>query len=122
MNSGKKNVLDSVQSDNSFSQQGEGKEEGRTLSETREHYQAMMREELGRIKTENEIRSRLTKRFSIITVCWIVLILGVVIFSGLGLLKLSNSVLIALISTTTANVFGFMYVVVKYLFNERKST
>jgi hypothetical protein len=35
---------------------------------------------------------------------------------------LSDGVLIALITTTTANVFGFFYVVVNYLFNKDKST
>jgi hypothetical protein len=122
MNNSKKNVLASVQSDSYSNPQGVTTEEDRNSSETREHYLERMREDLERIKTENSVRLKLTKRFSIITVFWILLILMVVIFSGLGVLNLANSVLIALISTTTANVFGFMYVVVKYLFNERKST
>ena len=45
-----------------------------------------------------------------------------VLVANYSLSHLSDGVLIALITTTTANVFGFFYVVVNYLFNKDKST
>jgi hypothetical protein len=50
------------------------------------------------------------------------IVLLIVIQCGRKSLMLSDGVLIALITTTTANVFGFFYVVVNYLFNKDKST
>lgn len=43
-------------------------------------------------------------------------ILRIVVFAGLGVLQLSDSVLVALISSTTANVVGILYIAFKWLF------
>lgn len=52
-------------------------------------------------------------------VSYMVLVFAVLIFSGFNLwgFSLSNGVLIALITTTTANVIGIFAFVMKYLFN-----
>jgi len=46
---------------------------------------------------------------------------GVLVFLiGFGLMKLSDSVIITIVTTTTANVLGIMYFVAKYLFKVQK--
>jgi hypothetical protein len=55
-----------------------------------------------------------------VTVLWVVAILVVTILCGKDILCLDNKVLIALISTTTVNVFAFFVLVVKYMFQSPK--
>lgn len=49
-------------------------------------------------------------------VIWLLIILVIVVLTGLEKLTLSDAVLIALITTTTANIAAFFLGVVKYLF------
>ena len=60
--------------------------------------------------------------FFLFPVIWMFFILLIVYGCGDGKLKLSDTVLVTLITTTTVNIFGFLYVVVNYLFNKDKST
>jgi hypothetical protein len=54
--------------------------------------------------------------FNQIGLIWL-LAIGVFLFlAGLGKLKVADSVLIALITTTTANVLGLFYIVARWLF------
>lgn len=73
---------------------------------------------------KNNIRSRrrLSETLLAVTVCWMLMVLVIVTSVGKRYLLLSDTVLITLITSTTANVFGFLYVVVNYLFNKEKST
>ena len=80
---------------------------------------------LERDKLQEELKSirqnRLSRRvyaFSIfILICvWFSIIILIVFGVGKEWLTLSDSVLIALITTTTANVAAFLLIVVKYLF------
>jgi cbb3-type cytochrome oxidase subunit 3 len=75
-----------------------------------------------RFRQDNEGRKVLRDAIFTVTVVWMLLVLLMVWQSGAGKIKLSDSVLITLITTTTANVFGFLYVVVNYLYNREKST
>jgi hypothetical protein len=54
-------------------------------------------------------------------VVWLVLVVAAVTFQGFGWFRfhISDSVLIALISTTTANVLSLGYIVANYLFPKR---
>jgi hypothetical protein len=54
-------------------------------------------------------------------VAWLIVVLIGFVFQGFGLggFHVSDSVLIALISTTTANVLGLGYIVANYLFPKR---
>jgi hypothetical protein len=52
---------------------------------------------------------------------WLVFIGIFLILAGLEKLKVADSVLIALISTTTANVLGLFYIVARWLFPNRNN-
>ena len=47
---------------------------------------------------------------------WLVAILGIIINTGLGYLKISDVVILGLIGSTTVNVTAFFVIVTKYLF------
>jgi hypothetical protein len=78
--------------------------------------------QLKRLIDDNKARKMFSQRLFFITVLWMFIVLVIVIECGRKKITLSDGVLIALITTTTANVFGFFYVVVNYLFNKDKST
>ena len=78
--------------------------------------------QLKRLLDDNKARKSFSQRLFVITILWMFIVLLIVIQCGRKTLILSDGVLIALITTTTANVFGFFYVVVNYLFNKDKST
>jgi hypothetical protein len=67
-------------------------------------------------------RRRYSYRIFLTTSFWLISVVAILIFVGLGWLKLSDSVLIALLGTTTVNVLGFFVIVIQYLFNKDKST
>jgi hypothetical protein len=83
---------------------------------------AFSQAQLKRLLDDNKARKSFSQRLFVITILWMFIVLLIVIQSGRKALILSDGVLIALITTTTANVFGFFYVVVNYLFNKDKST
>jgi len=80
------------------------------------------RAQLRRLLDDNKARKSFSLWIFALTVLWMFLVLMIVLQCGRGVFMLSDGVLIALITTTTANVFGFFYVVVNYLFNKDKST
>jgi hypothetical protein len=78
--------------------------------------------QLKRLLDDNKARKSFSQWIFVLTVIWMFLVLIVVVQCSRRVFILSDGVLIALITTTTANVFGFFYVVVNYLFNKDKST
>jgi hypothetical protein len=80
------------------------------------------RAQLKRLLDDNHARKTFSQWIFVITILWMFAVLMVVIQCSRKIFVLSDGVLIALITTTTANVFGFFYVVVNYLFNKEKST
>lgn len=80
------------------------------------------RAQLKRLLDDNRARKKFSVFIFAITVLWMFLVLFIVVQCSRRVFVLSDGVLIALITTTTANVFGFFYVVVNYLFNKDKST
>lgn len=78
--------------------------------------------QLKRLIDDNKARKTYSYWLFAVTVLWMLFVLMIVVQCGRGAILLSDGVLIALITTTTANVFGFFYVVVNYLFNREKST
>ena len=50
------------------------------------------------------------------SVFWQACILAIIAFHGVGLLSIDTSVLIALLTTTTVNVFAFLVIVMKFVF------
>jgi len=80
------------------------------------------RAQLKRLLDDNRARKAFSNWIFAITVLWMFVVLMIVIQCSRRVFILSDGVLITLITTTTANVFGFFYVVVNYLFNKEKST
>ena len=98
------------------------KEEEIKLEEEKLYKIRRLKAEVEKLEQDNEGRRVLRNSIFSITVVWMFLILVLVFHAGTGRLKYSDTVLVALITTTTANVFGFLYVVVNYLYNKDKST
>jgi hypothetical protein len=82
----------------------------------------MAKEHLKRLIEDNKARRAFSYWIFTATMLWMFFVLMIVVQCGRRSIILSDGVLIALITTTTANVFGFLYVVVNYLFNKDKST
>lgn len=82
------------------------------------------REQLATLKQNNTERKRYARNIFFFTVGWAIAIIAIVLFCGWEFhsFKLSDTVLVTLITTTTVNFFGFFLLVVKYLFNPNKST
>ncbi|HEY4875925.1 MAG TPA: hypothetical protein VIH86_10155 [Puia sp.] len=75
------------------------------------------REYLTTLRNNNSERIKYAKISFYFTCGWIFLVLFILLLCGSKVLVLSDSVLITLLTTTTANAFGFFFVVIKYLFN-----
>lgn len=86
-----------------------------------------LNEELKDLKQDRDERKSYASKLYWLVLIWLVVILLIVIFQGLRSLpgtpfyfKLSDTVLITLITTTTANVAAFFLVVVRYLFRPKR--
>ncbi len=86
-----------------------------------------LNEELKDLKQDRDERKSYASKLYWLVLIWLVVILLIIIFQGLRSLprtpfyfKLSDKVLITLITTTTANVAAFFLVVVRYLFRPRR--
>ena len=81
-------------------------------------------EELKDLKQDRDERKSYASKLYWLVLSWLMIILLITIFQGLQLspivFKLSDVVLITLITTTTANVAAFFLVVVRYLFRPKK--
>jgi|ERR1039458_266926 hypothetical protein len=77
--------------------------------------------ELKGIAQDQDARQTWGERVFWLLVAWLVVVLAGIIFQGFGWFRfhVSDSVLIALISTTTANVLSLGYIVANYLFPKR---
>ena len=81
-----------------------------------------MTAEADKIVQDNEGRRKFSWAIFYVMVLWIAAVLLIVIQCANTNWHLSDSVLITLISTTTATVIGVFIVVANYLFNRDKST
>lgn len=75
-------------------------------------------------KYENEHTTRidLSNKLLVLTVMWLLFILLIVVGCAKGDIYLSDAVIITLITTSTVEVLGFMYLVLKYMFNIESSS
>jgi len=73
-------------------------------------------------KQDTQERKKYAQRIFWMLSGWLLIVLSAIVISGSGLLEfhLSDAVLLALIGSTTANVAGFFFAVVKYLFPDKK--
>lgn len=76
---------------------------------------------IDRLEQDNEGRKTLRDAVFTVTVLWLFFVLLLFYNAGAGKLHYSDSVLIALLTTTTANVAGFLYAVLNYLYNKDKT-
>lgn len=82
----------------------------------------MGNELVDKVHNDNIARIKYSEAIFTVTVMWLFFVLVTVVAVGKGFLKLSDTVLITLITTTTVAVFGFFLAVVNYYFNKDKST
>lgn len=75
-------------------------------------------------KQDTQERKKYAQRIFAMLCGWLVIVLSAIVISGSQLLEfhLSDTVLLALIGSTTANVAGFFFAVVKYLFPEKNTS
>lgn len=82
----------------------------------------LLKAQIQKFEDDNTGRREFSRNIFTVVVIWMFLVLMIVIQCAGGKWHLANSVLIALITTTTANVIGLFIIVANYLFNRQKST
>lgn len=82
----------------------------------------LLKAQIRKFEDDNEGRKEFSRNIFAVTVVWMFLVLMIVIQCANGKWHLSDSVLIALVTTTTATVIGIFIIVANYLFNRDKST
>lgn len=82
----------------------------------------LVKAQIRKFEDDNTGRREFSRSIFTVTVIWMFLVLMIIIQCANGKWQLSDSVLIALITTTTANVIGVFIIVANYLFNREKST
>lgn len=76
------------------------------------------------LRTNIDERKKYARWIFVLTCTWAICIFTVVFFLGFGSrlnFKISDSVMIALITSTTINFFGFFLLVIRYLFAVKKN-
>ncbi len=88
----------------------------------KEHARAVLRG----VTQDIDERKKYARRFFILACFWLVAITVLLVLQGFGSFwfglmpfKLADTVLLAVIGSTTVNVLGILYVVVNYLFPKR---
>jgi len=90
-----------------------------TFEEARKEIEIQeLRTKLANLKSAFKLSTRFAILIFILVFAWLGIVLGIVIWQGAHQ-PLSNSVLIALLSTTTANMISLLYLVIRYVFNHR---
>ncbi|PUZ27552.1 hypothetical protein GA0116948_103165 [Chitinophaga costaii] len=74
-------------------------------------------EYLRTLRQNNGERKKYARLIFLFTCLWAAMIFVILFLTGFKKVILSDTVLVALITTTTVNFFGFFLLVVKYLFN-----
>lgn len=69
-----------------------------------------------RYRQDTKFRRHLTCWVMVIVPAWLVAVVVVLFFCGLSLCELSDVVLSTLLATTTANILGMAYIVLKGMF------
>jgi hypothetical protein len=67
-------------------------------------------------QNDNSNRDLLTRQIFQFIASWMIFVLLILVYTGKGDLKFSDTVIVTFISTTTANVLGFGIIVANYLF------
>lgn len=78
--------------------------------------------EADKMVQDNQGRRAFSRNIFAVVAFWLAFVMAVVVLCASGKWTLSDAVLIALITTTTATVIGIFLIVANYLFNRDKST
>lgn len=113
-----KGDLEEIQAEEKIKLDAQQLEEIRSLRINNDRLQA----EVDKIKDDNRGRRNFSRSIFIAVLIWMFLVLITVVYNGLGQLKLSDNVVITLLTTATANVIALLLIVANYLFNKDKST
>ncbi|HEX8314815.1 MAG TPA: hypothetical protein VF609_07480 [Flavisolibacter sp.] len=112
-----------VNSDEAISEEKQELDEGRIHELQKKALELqLLKAQIRKFEDDNEGRREFSRSIFLVTVIWMFLVLMIVLQCARGKWGLSDSVLIALITTTTATVIGIFIIVANYLFNRDKST
>jgi len=75
-----------------------------------------------KIKSDNTARKNLGIGIFVLVFIWLICVIVIMFLTGGKILAFSDSVLIALLTTSSVNVIGILVIVANYLFNKDKST
>lgn len=100
----------------------EMREESVLLQLKRQQELRKLTAEADKMVQDNQGRRAFSRNIFTVTIVWLAFVMLVVVQCARKLWELSDAVLIALITTTTATVIGIFLIVANYLFNREKST
>lgn len=87
--------------------------------EARDYDTARKALDLERLRSDLDHRKRYSARLFWLVTGWLAFILLLVVVDGLALLEISDTVLVALIGSTTLNVIGLFAIVARYFFPKK---
>ena len=80
----------------------------------------MHEQEKTRFEQDTDFRRYLAIWVMIIVPVWLVIVYAVLILNGTGCIRVDPKVMVSLLVTTTANVLGLAYIVLKGIFSIKK--
>lgn len=72
-----------------------------------------------RYRQDTHFRRWLSIWVMVIVPCWLLLVMILMYFTGFGLTSFSDTSIVALLSTTTVNVLGLAFIVLRGMFPQR---
>ena len=81
---------------------------------------SLQKQERERYRQDTRQRKFLVRWVVALTSTWLILVITIIFLQGFRLVSLENSILIALLATTTLNVLGLAYIVLEGLFGKSK--
>lgn len=82
----------------------------------------LLQAQVDKLNNDNRARKTHSTLIFLMVFIWILFVVVFLILVGAEKLKISDKVLITLLSTTSVNIIGLLVIVANYLFNKSKST
>lgn len=76
--------------------------------------------EIESIRQDNKMRKTFSILIFLFVVVYVILVLALVYFISLGWVSCSDTIIVTLLSTTTANIIALFAFVARYLYNTKK--
>ena len=91
-------------------------------TQTAQHQKDLQDAQLESFKQGIELKAKFSFRIFLLVIIWLAVVLLIIVFNGYGAwgFSLSDSVVITLIGSTTANILGLLVIVLKYVFSAHK--